>query len=114
MSLLANYGWRLPRSQPRLDRQPSVPTVSILIGYISCSILARGAVAYPETGCRHASDGDFMPYESGRPRQPIDLYVDCVVLTSFLSEIAFLRNVCKVSGIRIRHAESLDEADFLL
>jgi DNA-binding NtrC family response regulator len=49
-----------------------------------------------------------------RKRQPTDLYIDCVVLTSFHSEFAFLQNVFGRTGIRMRHAESLDQADFLL
>ena len=47
-------------------------------------------------------------------KQPIDLFIDCVVLSSFESEISFLRNVFRTSGIRVHHAASLDEADFLL
>lgn len=50
----------------------------------------------------------------GRRKQPIDLYIDCVVLSSFESEISFLRNVFRTSGIRIHHAASIDQADFLL
>ncbi len=46
--------------------------------------------------------------------QPLDLYIDCVVLTSFDSEFSFLRNVLRPSGIRMHHAESLEKADFLL
>jgi DNA-binding NtrC family response regulator len=46
--------------------------------------------------------------------QPVDLYIDCVVLTSFDSEFSFLRNVFRPSGIRMHHAESLEKADFLL
>lgn len=49
-----------------------------------------------------------------RRKQPIDLFIDCVVLSSFESEISFLRNVFRTSGIRVHHAISLDEADFLL
>jgi DNA-binding NtrC family response regulator len=55
-----------------------------------------------------------MPNQVVRKRQPIDLYIDCVVLTSFRSEFTFLRNVFERSGIRMHHAESLDQADFLL
>jgi DNA-binding NtrC family response regulator len=46
--------------------------------------------------------------------QPLDLYIDCVVLTSFDSQFSFLRNVFRPSGIRMHHAESLEKADFLL
>jgi DNA-binding NtrC family response regulator len=49
-----------------------------------------------------------------RKRQPTDLFIDCVVLTSFSSEFTFLRNVFGRAGIRMHHAESLDQADFLL
>ena len=49
-----------------------------------------------------------------RRNSPIDLYIDCVVLSSFESEISFLRNVFRTSGIRVHHAASLVEADFLL
>ena len=48
------------------------------------------------------------------PNQPVDLYIDCVVLTSFDSEFSFLCNVFRPSGIRMHHAESLEKADFLL
>ncbi|MGA3242225.1 MAG: hypothetical protein ABSG03_38725 [Bryobacteraceae bacterium] len=37
-----------------------------------------------------------------------------MVLTSFRSEFTFLRNVFGRTGIRMHHAESLDQADFLL
>jgi DNA-binding NtrC family response regulator len=55
-----------------------------------------------------------MPNQFVRKKQPIDLYIDCVVLTSFRSEFTFLRNVFEHTGIRMHHAESLDQADFLL
>jgi len=42
------------------------------------------------------------------------LYIDCVVLSSFRGEFTFLRNVFRPAGIRMHHAESLDQADFLL
>ncbi len=48
----------------------------------------------------------------GKP--PLDLYINCVVLSSFRSEFTFLRNVFRLAGLRLHHAESLDEADFLL
>ena len=55
-----------------------------------------------------------MPNLSVRKRQQTDLCINCVVLTSFRSEFTFLRNVFGRTGIRMHHAESLDQADFLL
>lgn len=55
-----------------------------------------------------------MPKRPMRRKQPIDLFIDCVVLSSFESECSFLQNVFRTSGIRVHHAESLDQADFLL
>jgi len=55
-----------------------------------------------------------MPNQAVRKRQPTDLYINCVVLTSFRSEFTFLRNVFGRTGIRMHHAESLDQANFLL
>jgi DNA-binding NtrC family response regulator len=55
-----------------------------------------------------------MRIQAAHRKQPIDLYIDCVVLSSFRSEFTFLQNVYRLTGIRMRHAESLDEADFLL
>src|ERR1700678_3220098 len=49
-----------------------------------------------------------------RKGRTTDLYIDCVVLSSFHSEFTFLRSVLGFSGIRTHHAESLGEADFLL
>ncbi len=40
--------------------------------------------------------------------------IECVYLTCFRSEFAFLATVLQYSGIRMLHADSLDEADFLL
>ena len=40
--------------------------------------------------------------------------IQCVLLTSFESEFSFLRNVLWTAGVRVHHAESLEEADFLL
>ncbi len=40
--------------------------------------------------------------------------IECVYLTCFCSEFAFLATVLQYSGIRMLHADSLDEADFLL
>lgn len=61
--------------------------------------------------------GEDTPRKRGKesmPSQPVDLYIDCVVLTSFDSEFSFLCNVFRPSGIRMHHAESLEKADFLL
>lgn len=55
-----------------------------------------------------------MRTQTARRKQPIDLYINCVVLSSFRSEFTFLQNVLRLTGIRMHHAESLDEADFLL
>jgi DNA-binding NtrC family response regulator len=55
-----------------------------------------------------------MRTQAAGRKQPIDLYINCVVLSSFRSEFTFLQNVFRLTGIRMRHAESLDEADFLL
>jgi DNA-binding NtrC family response regulator len=49
-----------------------------------------------------------------RQKQPIDRFIDCVVLSSFEGECSFLRNVFRTAGIRVHHAESVIEADFLL
>ncbi len=49
-----------------------------------------------------------------RHKPSSDLFVDCVVLSSFQSEFSFLQNVFRTSGIRVHHADSVDEADFLL
>ena len=46
--------------------------------------------------------------------QPIDLYINCVILSPFRSEFTFLRNIFRLAGLRFHHAESLDQADFLL
>jgi DNA-binding NtrC family response regulator len=40
--------------------------------------------------------------------------IDCVVLTAFESEFTFLRNVFGFAGFRIYHADTLEEAEFLL
>jgi len=47
-------------------------------------------------------------------KHPSDLYIKCVVLSSFRADFTYLRNVYRLTGIRMHHAESLDEADFLL
>lgn len=38
---------------------------------------------------------------------------DCVLLTAFDSEFDFLKNVCGRVGIRMHHANTLEQADFL-
>jgi len=40
--------------------------------------------------------------------------IDCLLLTDFDSEFAFLKNVCGRLGIRMHHANTLEQADFLL
>ena len=40
--------------------------------------------------------------------------IECVFLTSFRSEFSFLATVLNYSGIKMRQAESVEEADFLL
>src|SRR5579872_1318719 len=40
--------------------------------------------------------------------------IECVYLTSFASESSFLTSVLQYSGVRMRAARSLEEADFLL
>jgi DNA-binding NtrC family response regulator len=47
-------------------------------------------------------------------KQPVDLYINCVVLSPFHSEFTFLHNVFRLTGIRMHHAESLVQAEFLL
>jgi DNA-binding NtrC family response regulator len=55
-----------------------------------------------------------MRTQPTRRKQPIDLYINCVVMSSFRSEFTYLHNVFRPSGIRMHHAQSIDEADFLL
>ncbi|MGA7238167.1 MAG: hypothetical protein WBY44_20950 [Bryobacteraceae bacterium] len=55
-----------------------------------------------------------MPNRLVRQKQPIDQFIDCVLLSSFEGESSFLRNVFRTAGIRVHHAESISEADFLL
>jgi len=55
-----------------------------------------------------------MPAQPARRKRLIDLYIDCVVLSSFRSEFTFLRNVFSLTGIRMHHAESLGQTDLLL
>jgi DNA-binding NtrC family response regulator len=55
-----------------------------------------------------------MPKRTTRYKQPLDLFIDCVLLSSFESEFSFLQNVFRTAGIRVHHAESLEQADFLL
>jgi DNA-binding NtrC family response regulator len=44
----------------------------------------------------------------------MDRLIECVVLTSFHSEFTFLKNVFRYARIQMHHADSLDNADFLL
>jgi len=60
-----------------------------------------------------------MPEEGVRKVQAHNLRlratpIDCVVLTAFDSEFTFLRNICGRVGIRMHHASTLEQADFLL
>jgi DNA-binding NtrC family response regulator len=55
-----------------------------------------------------------MPNQPAAEKRPIDLYIDCVVLSSFDCEFDFLRSVFRFAGLRMHHAESLEQADFLL
>jgi len=55
-----------------------------------------------------------MANQSSRTGRSTDLYINCVVLGSPRSEFTFLRNVFGPVGIRMHHAECLDEADLLL
>ncbi len=55
-----------------------------------------------------------MPNRLVRQKQPIDHFIDCVLLSSFEGESSFLRNVFRTAGIRVHRAESISEADFLL
>jgi DNA-binding NtrC family response regulator len=40
--------------------------------------------------------------------------IECVSLTSFRSDFSFVATVLQYSGIRMHHARSVEEADFLL
>jgi DNA-binding NtrC family response regulator len=40
--------------------------------------------------------------------------IDCVVLTAFDSEFTFLKNIWALAGIRAHHANTVEQADFLL
>lgn len=55
-----------------------------------------------------------MPNQSARPRPSTDLHINCIVLGTLRSEFTFLRNVFGPVGIRMHHAECLDQADLLL
>jgi DNA-binding NtrC family response regulator len=55
-----------------------------------------------------------MPNRLVRQKPSIDYFIDCVVLSSFEGESSFLRNVFRTDGIRVHHAASISEADFLL
>ena len=55
-----------------------------------------------------------MPKQPVLPKAPLDLHINCVVLSSFRSEFTFLQDVFRLTGLRMHYAESLDQADFLL
>jgi DNA-binding NtrC family response regulator len=55
-----------------------------------------------------------MANQSARPGRSTDLYINCVVLGSPRAEFTFLHNVFGPVGIRMYHAECLDQADLLL
>ncbi|HTX35342.1 MAG TPA: hypothetical protein VME43_09975 [Bryobacteraceae bacterium] len=55
-----------------------------------------------------------MAKQSAVRKRPVDLHIHCVILSSFRSEFTFLRNVFRLAGLRMHHAESLEQADFLL
>lgn len=40
--------------------------------------------------------------------------IDGVLLTAFDSEFAFLKSICRVVGIHLHHAATVEQADFLL
>ena len=42
------------------------------------------------------------------------IHIDCVILSSFDSVFASLRNIWTLAGIRTHHAKTLEQADFLL
>lgn len=48
------------------------------------------------------------------PRDKRASHGDCVVLTAFDSEFSFFRNTLGMAGIRLHHAKTLEQADFLL
>jgi DNA-binding NtrC family response regulator len=47
-------------------------------------------------------------------QEAVRAYIECVFLTSFLSDFSFLADILCYSGVRMHRAESPDEADFLL
>jgi DNA-binding NtrC family response regulator len=47
-------------------------------------------------------------------KQLTDLPIHCILLTSFDAEFKFLANIFGLIGIRVHHAETLEQADFLL
>jgi DNA-binding NarL/FixJ family response regulator len=56
-----------------------------------------------------------VPYRTGRkPVLPNGDAIECVFLTCFRSEFSVLAIVLQYSRIRMRQAETLDEADFML
>ena len=54
-----------------------------------------------------------MPNVAARRTPAHDLRIDCVLLSSFRSEFTFLQNVFRPT-FRMHHAESTEQADFLL
>jgi len=50
----------------------------------------------------------------GEQPQPAWGGIDCVVLTCFDSDVRFWASLFSCGGIRVHHAQTLDEADFLL
>jgi DNA-binding NtrC family response regulator len=55
-----------------------------------------------------------MRTQPTRRKEPIDPYINCVVLSSFRCEFTHMHTVFRLAGIHMHHAESLDDADFLL
>ena len=55
-----------------------------------------------------------MPKHAAPPKAPLDVRINCLVLSSFRSEFTFLQNVFRLIGLRVHYAESLDQADFQL
>jgi DNA-binding NarL/FixJ family response regulator len=49
-----------------------------------------------------------------RGRRPGTSSVECVVFTPSYSEFSFLKNICGCVGIRMHHASTVEQTDFLL
>jgi len=47
-------------------------------------------------------------------KRPMDLPIQCVVLSSKRSEFTFLKNIFRLAGLRLHHAANLVDADVLL